>query len=451
MTNDHNSSDFKKLLDKLQTESWQLELLISGFAIFGLFQAKDPLQLELMKAIGNNEDLYMYLILTVSPALSILLIVLLIHVVLRGVWIGALGLRYVSGDIDYDDLNYSQKFTDRLTKKVGSFDRYISRLENICSTLFAIAFLMAFYFMAYMLVVGFYVIIRNLVEITGLFNTDQQVQFNAVWALIYFSFAFLVFVDFIGMGVLKKGNLRPKVYLPIYRVFSIITLSVLYRPLVYNFLDQKRAKWLATFILPAYILGSVLVSSFIKQQSNYLDESTSSSVIYANTNNYEDVINKNEELIDFAIIPSKVITTPYLPLKIPYTPFKEDAVFEQDSTLNPENDERGYGFSVKKMSLPGMSFSLGETQNLAEQKKYLNVVNNMYQVYIDSILMQKDFIYTTNANERLQFETFLDIGQLKNGKHVLCIIGPRGKTELFEQKIINDTIATIPFWYFKEL
>jgi len=141
MSTDHNSSSFKKLLDKLQQESWQLELLISGFAIFGLFQVMDPLQEELTKSIGNNQGVYSFFISAVYPTLTILLLVLLIHVILRGLWIGALGLRYVSNEIDYDELEYSKKFTDHLTKKVGSFDRYISRLENICSTLFAIGYL----------------------------------------------------------------------------------------------------------------------------------------------------------------------------------------------------------------------------------------------------------------------------------------------------------------------
>ena len=450
MSNDYNSSSFKKLLDKLQQESWQLELLISGFAIFGLFQVMTPLKEELTKAIGNDDFIYGFFIQTIYPALSILLVVLLIHVILRGVWIGALGLRYVSNEIDYEELQYSKKFTDHLTKKVGSFDRYISRLENICSTLFAIAFLMVFYFMAYMLVIGFYTLVSNLMEITGLLSREQQVMFNVYWALLYFSFALLIFIDFIGMGILKKGTLRPKIYYPVYRFFSIITLSFLYRPLVYNFLDQKRTKWLATFILPTYLLISFLLSSFSKQHSNYLTPNTDSSTIYANTSNYEDVINKSEDLVDFATIPSKVITTSYLPLKIPFTTFKENAVFNQDSTLKPTKDERGYGFNGKRMSIPGLSFSLNNNKNLNEQKKYLNVVNNMYDIIIDSTIVEKEFIYTTNSYGRLQFETFLDISTTENGKHILHIIGPAGDNQLFKKKIKIDTLVTIPFWHFKD-
>jgi len=39
MSSKHDKPAFQKLLEKLQEESWQLELLISGFAIFGLMSA----------------------------------------------------------------------------------------------------------------------------------------------------------------------------------------------------------------------------------------------------------------------------------------------------------------------------------------------------------------------------------------------------------------------------
>ena len=63
---------------------------------------------------------------------------LIIHVVLRSLWIGALGLRYISGDIDIEKLNYSKRFTNYLKKKIGSFDDYIEKLEKLCSVIFAI-------------------------------------------------------------------------------------------------------------------------------------------------------------------------------------------------------------------------------------------------------------------------------------------------------------------------
>ena len=111
MSQDYNNPAFKKLLQKLQEESWQLELLISGFAIFGLFTIYDPITISTQEA-KNSQQIYKFVIsLVAQVSCAILIFNLVLHVLLRGLWIGALGLRYVSGDIDYEELNYSQKFT----------------------------------------------------------------------------------------------------------------------------------------------------------------------------------------------------------------------------------------------------------------------------------------------------------------------------------------------------
>ena len=119
MSKELHNSTFKELLDKLQQESWQLELLISGFAILGLFSATDTLALKFQIAQHEQHLTETFIWFAVNISCWILITNLLIHVILRGLWIGALGLRYVSGDIDYDELNYSNKFTKYLQKKIG--------------------------------------------------------------------------------------------------------------------------------------------------------------------------------------------------------------------------------------------------------------------------------------------------------------------------------------------
>ncbi|WP_435413411.1 hypothetical protein, partial [Psychroserpens mesophilus] len=148
MSSDYNNPAFKKLLKRLQEESWQLELIISGFAIFGLFTAVGPIS-DAANLAQLKQQLALTIVLSIGVvSCAILIFNLLLHVVLRGLWIGTLGLRYVSGDIDYDSLNYSEKFTKYLKKKVGSFDKYVATLENYCSVIFAISFLLIFYVLA---------------------------------------------------------------------------------------------------------------------------------------------------------------------------------------------------------------------------------------------------------------------------------------------------------------
>ena len=135
MNNDYKDSKFKRWLDKLQQESWELELLISGFAIFGLITAYEPLSLSIKVADNEGHTFQLIISIIAIIASSILIFNLLLHIILRGLWIGTLGLRYVFGDIDYEELKYSEKFTSYLKNKIGSFDKYIAekRYARICA------------------------------------------------------------------------------------------------------------------------------------------------------------------------------------------------------------------------------------------------------------------------------------------------------------------------------
>ena len=291
MQNDYTKPEFKKLLQKLQEESWQLELLISGFAIFGLFTAI-PIITESLNEAENSQQIYKFVISLIGTiSCYILIFNLLLHVLLRGLWIGALGLRYVSGDIDYDSLKYSQKFTKYLKKRVGSFDKYIGTLENYCSVIFAVSFLLIFYVLAITFtILAIALIASQLLDNDNLPNwLSQGVAITLIVFLVIGMFFTLI--DFITLGFLKKKKWTSRIYFPIYWIFSFITLSFLYRPLVYNFLDNKFGKRLSLALVPFYILITLGIS-LNYNVSNYLGTDMTSNDFVANNNNYEDLLNE---------------------------------------------------------------------------------------------------------------------------------------------------------------
>jgi hypothetical protein len=448
MNNNHSSSSFKKLLDKLQTESWQLELIISGFAIYGLWQSQEILQIEYLKALKQDSEIYKFILGPTINGVYILMIVLLIHVILRGLWIGTLGLRYVSGDIDYDELGYTSKFTEYLRVKVGSFDRYISRLENVCSTMFALAFLMVFYFLSYFLLSGVVQLVVFFLFDTDWFAESTSKVLAWIICLPYALCVLILFVDFIGMGVLKKNRITSKIYYPIYKFFSYITLSFLYRPLVYNFLDQKRARWVAVFILPFYFVLTFFMATTGNKNSNFQIFNQASSITYTNKLNYEDLLTEKTDMVDLISISSKVIDKPYMRVFVGFNDFFEDAIFDNDTILKPNEDQRGFAFQIEKLlsSETGRTAKPGK-KTLGKQKLYLSGMNELYQLKIDSSFYNKEFMLTTNNNGRYGFETYLDIDNLKKGKHLLRFIGPKKHSK---NEFVTDTLATIPFWYFPE-
>lgn len=445
MSKDYKSSVFKDLLDKLQQESWQLELLISGFAIFGLFSALGTVQINLETA---NYDSRLYEILiwfSVKVCCWILIISLLIHVTLRGLWIGALGLRYVSGDIDYDELNYSPKFTKFLSNKIGSFDKYIATLENYCSILFAVSFLLIFYFLAAImflitLILVVFIFLNN--DADGAWHSILAIT-GAVIILFLLLGMLLTFTDFITQGFLKKKKWISRFYFPLYKVFSIVSLSFLYRPLVYNFLDNKFGRRLSFVLLPVFVLIFVF-SSYSYRTSNYLTIDRSSSENYANPNNYEDLLEKNKDFVKIASIPSKVITDSYLKVFMIFNERMENRMFDYNTTLKPLVDIRGL---ESEISITGNGWSRAERRRRDSlRSEYYKTFNEMHSIYIDSIKYPAKFIATTNVNKKLGFETYVNIKNLTEGKHLLKI----ARLKKRKKDTANFIVVKIPFWNFKK-
>jgi hypothetical protein len=454
MSRDHQNSAFKELLDRLQQESWQLELLISGFAIFGLFSALDPLIVKFDIAQHDRKIVDTFIWSAALVSCWILIANLMIHVVLRGLWIGALGLRYVSGDIDYDELKYSKRFTKYLQKKIGSFDKYIATLENYCSIVFAVSFIFIFYFLTSFAFVALILLIT-----TVLMSNDIDGFWGEVltWTGIVLLFLTLIgmlltFIDFITQGFLKRKKWTSFIYLPIYKIFSRVTLSFLYRPLVYNFLDNRFGRRLSWILVPTYI-GILYLFSFYYNSSNYIKRDLDSSENFANYGNYEDLMTKENDFVDVAAIPSKVITDPYLKVFMVFDKNVEGRLLNYNSGLRPDNDKIGY--------ISDVNFFSDGPSNAEENKRdslrieYFKTFNEFYKVFIDKKEYDAQFVGTTNKYKHLGFETYLDIDTLSTGKHLLQITRKFINTKRIDgvrkpTDTVNRIMVSIPFWKFKK-
>ncbi|MCK8479667.1 hypothetical protein [Psychroserpens algicola] len=437
MSSDYNNPAFKKLLQRLQEESWQLELIISGFAIFGLFTAFGPISEAAQTAKDKQQLVWAIILIIALISCSILIFNLLLHVVLRGLWIGALGLRYVSGDIDYDSLNYSEKFTKYLKKKVGSFDKYVATLENYCSIIFAVSFLLIFYVLALTFtILSIALIATQILDNDNIPETLRTILGVILILFIVFGMIF-TFIDFITQGWLKKKKWTSKIYFPIYWVFSFITLSFLYRPLIYNFLDNKFGKRLSFILLPVYLLILIL-TSFNYKFSNYFDGPDYSSEQIASSENYLDLIEENNSFIDGVAISSKVISEPYVNVFILFTDNLENNVFNYNPDLKPEKEKRGLRSDIIVNDTNWKHIN-------QIRKDYIKTVNEMYSVRIDSLDFDSEFVLSESKQKHLGFETYIKISNLQEGKHLLKVMRKRIK----KGDTIQQHIRKIPFWYFK--
>lgn len=444
MEEKYNKNSIKKLLDRLQENSWELELLVSGFVIFGLFYAIEPTDNAFREALREGDilkDLYQ----TGLIAIHILIFNLIIHVIIRSLWIGALGVRYISGNVDIENLNYSKRFTNYLNKKIGSFDGYIERLEKLSSVIFAISFLLIFYAAAFF-------ILLYLTNLIGSFASvnDSKILLISVYTINYLLYtgAVLTFIDYVTQGLLKKNKWIATLYFPFYWVFSYLTLSFLYRPLYYNLLDNKFGRIVSLLMLP-YFISFLVVSSLFKEPSrvNILDSLKSSDIVAINKN-YEDLVEKNNLSISSLTIQSRVITDPYIKVNIPLSDNIESNIFEFNKNIKPMKDKRGYKSAMTFGNRENFDSLQIKADNLRQE--YVKTFQDVYSIKIDSISCKSDFVLAIEKNFQkkkviLSFETNIGTKDLAEGKHILVY---SRKKHPDTDSII--TINKIPFWYYKD-
>lgn len=451
MEKNYKDSKFKEWLDILQQESWQLELIISGVAIFGLFQAVEPV----VRWMNHFQSLALdgFLLKTIGTlglssilfSVVALIVCLLVHIVLRGLWIGAVGLRYFSGDIDYEHLGYTDKFKGYLKKRIGSFDDYIGRLEDYCSIIFAISFLLVFFFISFFLtlivVIGITYFIDTLLDEYWIYNI-----IGPLWALVTIVTLLFTAIDFFSQGFFKRKKWLGYVYFPIYRVMSRLTFSFVYRPLLYNLLDNKLGKRIIAFLIPAFIFLAIAAGSGVNE-SNYHNESWWYKGVYAQANNYENQMADLEySYINKASIPSRIVYKDALPLFIKHQTQIEDAVFHRDSTLLPRDDIRG--FNLFKGKLIQVDFGDKVEQDITEKEfdTYVRVLEKVITISVDdTVEMQTPFTLTRNMKRQIGYETVLDLQQFSRGLHTIKIVRERPRDSLK-----TNTIAVIPFWYYPD-
>lgn len=417
MENKYNQDpSHKEWLDKLQENSWNLELLISAFAIYGLIQGVEKIFEfdSYLKANHDSSDLLTQIISnfmnTLGSGLVLFTIFLICHVFFRGLWIAAIGLRYVSGGINYDNLNYSHLFTSFLKKKVGDYDNFILKLEKISSSLFAVSYLTFFILLSMIIYIMFCAGIAK-----GFYVKNSIAA--PIFSLLLLVLGLIVGFDFITLGLLKRIKIGwiSRSYFWLYRMVSTITLSFLWRPLLYNFIDRKKIRLAVVFSVPFVFLLS-FIGSFRNNTYEYFPSLTENS-----SSPYRDFVYKEEvkntfiskfyddELlglkaaksftpIKILSIKSRIIRDKYLEVFVKYDGILDKYLPKNDSTIF-NLTESGFtnGFS-------------GETEykeDLAKRQTTLDKENNdlrkqnpkQARKSLLSFFTQEQKVYNTNINK----------------------------------------------------
>ncbi|MCO6479817.1 MAG: hypothetical protein J5I94_24480, partial [Phaeodactylibacter sp.] len=351
------------------------------------------------------------------------------------------GLRSVSDDIDFEALRFTPRFDRFLQKHVGSFDRYIERLEKICSVLFAFTFLIIFMLLAVAGVIALVALV-NLIFLEWLGLRNHVLP--KIFAVLLLGGGLLYFIDFVTLGFLKRIRWLSFLYYPIYRFFSIVTFARLYRPLYYNLIDNRFGRGVGFLLVPYIVV--LLVGSSLKfvagayfplpppghtmSDGDFLPPHTRLDDSFYDDRRAED------DLFATPAIPSRFIGNGFVELFIPYAPEEDDKAIEAACPELGAAQRTG-------LTLEGII-------TIQEARKGLNVdsillcMSGLHQVFVDdSLFAAPGFrFYTHPRGERNGLLAVLDVQYLSRGEHLLRVETQR----LREDSLVREERAYIPFW-----
>lgn len=450
---DKTKDQISDWLNKLERESWQLELLVSAFTIFLLIQAIisfegfiTDLEYQYDLTSGQYSMLYLFIGL-VFKSLEALTFCLIAHLMLRGFWIGTIGLRSVQSKINFSDLNYNEFFTEKLKKRVVSLDQLVIKLDEICSVIFAFAFLVISILLAF----GLYLIFFGLIAVILNFISDLTPEWFdiviEVTAIIVFPVILLTGViymlDYFTLGFFKKIKWFSRIYYPFYRLYNLITLSVLSRSIYYYMISKFSKKRIRLIYAAAgIILFFTLIFRF--DQHQYYPEKLNEQSISANF--YDDQRPKGD-YINRVSIPSDYIDKPYFKVFLRYDAIDNNRISKFCEEFTPLKDNGlNWRFTAEfengNLNIGNQSFDEEDVEQL------LSCLSSIYQLSVnDSIYNDLKYrFYTHPSKKQKGIITHIPTDHFKIGENILRI----EKIHLDSAKMpVKEWFATIPFWYDK--
>lgn len=421
-------------------QSWQIEILIAGGILYGLFKSSDILK-ELfydffpISEVTSNKMIFLFGAYIIT---KILLIGFSANLFLRSVWLGYLGINFwFPNDINYSRVGGSESYKANLKKQPSTQSR-LEILERWCNLSFSFAVLLGFFTLSLFI---------SLSAVIWLLDT---LPFTNEWtnsALLNYGMAVLILCFQIGLfdrfllkeSKHKKWNSAKQTLL---RVFNIVTLSFLFKREFLVLRSNTNAWAFSTFVIlyltiavvtsinqiGQYYPGGTLDISLIDDRENYDIRNTPK--IYSAQ--YNDNLPMGSHCF-YGSIQSEIINDDYVKLFIV-------SWIDFDNRLASAFETNGLQKNVYYKS-EKVRDSMARLNQIAWQQS----VNDLFVVTLDNELLSalswSRYTHPKTAEEG--YVAFIDISLLSQGKHILDVDVNR----LFNNGVLQQRDwFIVPFW-----
>ena len=293
-------------LINIQNNSWNPELLISGISIVFLFSISGKISefnILLIQRYGLNPVLVYFASIYVSLAFTALQYLFAFHLVLRGIWVGWVGLSYVFPQgIRIEKLPKMSQM-DYIKKEIGDPIDKVMLLERVCSSTFSLAFT----FVGLSFLILFFFVITFVLD---RFGVNMVVNLGLIFGVLLIIGLVAPLNYYLSKRLGKKEiKFLSAIYIFISRIMSVLFYRDSMMTYQTNLPKVRFVIYAVVIFLPLVILSTnnilktVEFSSFALTRLSFVPEKDrhKEGVLY--NNYYFDRMDKNER-IQKASIPS---------------------------------------------------------------------------------------------------------------------------------------------------
>ncbi len=420
-----SDSNHKKWFEKLRVNSWEIEILIVACILAALFSISDIFEVKLdALQVSSHFDSRGYtpnsvpfwliiggvkgfIYLAIKLCFIVAKLTFSLYLFFRGFWVAVIGLSSVfSKGINVKSLRFSSYFSKLLPE--NDFNTYILRLDNICSSVFSLGFLAAFYCVSILIYLSVVVLLVGSIEYIALYFVGSLSELFYYFLFgIFFLFGTMFFLDISFLGILKrvKWKVFSYPYSKLYNFLRIITCFFLYESIYYLLISNVKRRVVVMFW--AFLILIISVSFLSYKANGHLNfpSNDSPAKSFMSQSFYEDRLlssGNNFSSNDSPFINSEIISKSYLKLHIPFHPYLHTSL---DSAC---------GITSK---------ILASDQNIADEI-LLDCINDVYAIYIDNDTIDNDFVFYRYSSGDVSIKTFfmpISVNKYKEGRHIITV------------------------------
>jgi len=430
------------------SRTYEMELLVSGAVVFGLIHLPpviarvfDSFRAGLegnVRLIGVFGQIYLQLVLYALIAIFVL------HLVIRGFWIGLLGLESVFPQgIQWNRTKLGPLSLRRYRVGIGSLAQSIEKVDDLCSLVFSFGFLVVFIWIYFVLVLMVSALVG--IGLSWLFfgGNSSALVFWIVGFSIIIGQPLTEIIDRTFGGRVRSGGILERVLQSMVNIsFSISPIRLIGSTQLTLATNTSNMRVSVILVVCMVALAGVQIGGLVLGQGIVRIDS----LVYFPDNLRDHGMDprhyrskRGPRVVEPGIpsIQSDLVADPYLKLLIPYNPRRHNHLVAE---VCPD---------LKPLSKNGLDGGRGKKLKAEHVQMAAECLGSLFEISIDGHTPPDiHFDFTIEYGTGLEgIITFLPLDTLGPGRHELLILTPPKPGPRAEDTPPPEPVRhLIPFW-----